>query len=199
MTEAEQQELADELAERIRSLFKRNSIESCITGPLSDGKRYIVLPMEDYEAHLRNREKRGRDAALRTQPHADSVEQVERVVRAMAEALREYCTDADGRCYATIDSRICPQEGMWGAEVDGEIDLIPLAKAAIQSLQPDIQSLLAAERERCAKIADDFERQENGAAWDKRQAGRDDNFNCARASAAAHIAQAIRSLGEVGG
>lgn len=43
------------------------------------------------------------------------------------------------------------------------------------------------------KVAVEFEHEENGRAYDKRQAGRDDNFNCARASAAARITLAIRA------
>lgn len=48
-------------------------------------------------------------------------------------------------------------------------------------------------QEACAKVADKYEAQENDRAWDKRQAGRDDNFNCARASAAVNIAAGIRA------
>ena len=48
--------------------------------------------------------------------------------------------------------------------------------------------------ERAAKVCDEFEAFENERAYDKRQAGRDDNFNCARASAATMLAVAIRNL-----
>lgn len=62
-----------------------------------------------------------------------------------------------------------------------------LARAAIAAIMPAIG-------ERMAQLADAFEHEENGRAYDKRQAGRDDNFNCARASAACRFAADIRTL-----
>ncbi len=60
---------------------------------------------------------------------------VERVAAAIAQALRDDCVHL-GKSYAVVDSGICWQDGTWGAEVDGEIDLLPLARAAIAAM-PD--------------------------------------------------------------
>jgi len=49
-------------------------------------------------------------------------------------------------------------------------------------------------REACAKVADEFADHQNSMAYEKRQAGGDDSFNCARASAGTRLAAAIRSL-----
>jgi hypothetical protein len=45
-----------------------------------------------------------------------------------------------------------------------------------------------------AAVADDYEHRWNAAAYDRRQAGKDDNFACASASASTRIAIAIRAL-----
>lgn len=56
---------------------------------------------------------------------------------------------------------------------------------------------IAEERERAARIADEFENDRNSRAHEKRQAGQDDSFHAACASAASRIATAIRAT-EVG-
>jgi hypothetical protein len=74
----------------------------------------------------------------------------------------------------------------WSGPVkNGEDDTYPFVQAFARHR--------IAEREACAKVVDAFEAEENSVAYEKRQAGRDDSFNCARASAANRLAAAIRA------
>ena len=50
--------------------------------------------------------------------------------------------------------------------------------------------------EQAAKVCDEYERDRDARAYEQRQAGKDDNFNCANAAAAARLATAIRALKE---
>lgn len=91
------------------------------------------------------------------------------------------------------------RDGITGCDAETQDEwetfvLAPAITAALSALPAgDYAGLVEAEREACAKVADEYASDENGRAYDKRQAGRDDNFNCARASAAMHIAAAIRA------
>lgn len=73
-------------------------------------------------------------------------------------------------------------------------EAMPSVAEHITDLEARVESAFNAGLEAAAKVADHFQMLEEAAAYDKRQAGRDDNFNCARASAAHHIATAIRNL-----
>ena len=66
-------------------------------------------------------------------------ELVERVARAIADRLRDDTADYPN---SAVDAGVCPQEGVWGAEIDGEIDLLSLAEAAIAAMS-DIAALRA--------------------------------------------------------
>jgi hypothetical protein len=72
---------------------------------------------------------------------------VEAMLPAMSDALRANATGFDGKCYAHGFTGICPQEGGWPGEVDGEFDLEKLAQAALSTAYPMI-------REEMARLAD---------------------------------------------
>lgn len=74
-----------------------------------------------------------RDHRLAAARAMQSDEAVERVAQAIAAALLADCT-SDGRCYAVADAGPNSPDGVWAAEVDGEINIWPLARAAIAAL-----------------------------------------------------------------
>ena len=74
---------------------------------------------------------------------------------------------------------------------DGRVveTVVPHVVTALRQAQADAL-------ERAARIADAEDIKWNAIAYDHRQAGRDDNSACNRASGAAHIATAIRAMKE---
>jgi hypothetical protein len=69
--------------------------------------------------------------------------------------------------------------------------ITPDAKAALEA---HTAREVAKALEGAAALADDYEHRWNATAYDRRQAGKDDNFAYASASASMHIAIAIRAL-----
>ena len=61
---------------------------------------------------------------------------VERIARALRDALRASCRNHDGSCYATVDESY-GTDGVWAAEVDGEINLCELAAALLPVIEAE--------------------------------------------------------------
>lgn len=82
---------------------------------------------------------------------------VEQVLTAMSDALRTDCTDFSGECFAHGFTGFCAHEGGWSGEVDGEIDLEPLARAAIEIVAAQSSATIAALTEEVGRLREALE------------------------------------------
>ncbi len=116
-------------------------------------------PGEDQQ-ELRDAFCRGAASNVRAQPDREAIarlseDDIKPILTAMSDALRADARSFDGKCYAHGFTGFCQHEGGWPGEVDGEIDLEPIARAAILATA---QSALLGDRagviEECARVLD---------------------------------------------
>lgn len=69
--------------------------------------------------------------------------EVERVARAITKSLRDDCISYDGTCFATVDDA-AGRDGVWAAEVDGEFNVLQIARAVIATTGARVAKLEAA-------------------------------------------------------